>query len=225
VLLLTRERVDSVWMAISDLAGAALVTLDRSDIKAAINDYLSRLYAELGRVSPWPALAIPSPNTNFLARLEDLPSRSEYREDGSFGPMLVVSSWRPLDIRLGWNLLPGAKFKVALRAVEPGADYSVYFRVRFADRQGTRRRVWLGLTSRRRVAGLQSEERTFPAQSATDQWSLLSADFQELMKLGSLLGSGPVEFLEQIRFRAGMSAQLEAIPIEIGYFSIIGHDT
>jgi hypothetical protein len=72
---------------------------------------------------------------------------------------------------------------------------------------------------------LQSEERTFPAQAATGDWCLLSAEFKELMELGALLGSGPVDFLERVRFRAGVPGQPEAIPIEIGYFSITGLGT
>ena len=43
VLLLTRSPLDSVWMSISDLAGAALADLSRTQMVAAVHGYLERL--------------------------------------------------------------------------------------------------------------------------------------------------------------------------------------
>jgi len=45
--------------------------------------------------------------------------------DGEWGPFLELDSWEPVDFSVGVNLLPGADFKVALRAMGHGADYSI----------------------------------------------------------------------------------------------------
>jgi hypothetical protein len=220
VLLLTRESVDSVWTAISDIAGSALAHLGRGDLTSSIHSYLDRLYTELGRVKPLPAFALPLPETNLLRQLPQISTFEGYKPDGAFGPSLIVRSWEHVDIELGFNLPPNARFSIVVRATGPGADCSIYFRVRFPNRGGAPSRAWLGLASRRRVAGMRAEERTFPCQPPTKEWRMMGAEFDELLRLGSLLGSGPVYFLERVRFRAGGRGEEDVAPIEIGFLSI-----
>src|SRR2546422_8424903 len=47
VLLLTYRPVDAAWTSISDLAGAALCSVESSSLEPAIHSYLNRLYDEL----------------------------------------------------------------------------------------------------------------------------------------------------------------------------------
>ena len=138
------------------------------------------------------------------------------------GSFLQLNSWDGITIDSGFNLLPGAGFKVVLRALQHAADYSVYFRAHFPDRSGNRREAWLGLTSRRMVSGLQSDERTLPSQPLTLSWHILTGRFQQLIELGSLNAGGPAYYLEQIRVRAGRPFETLARPIEVGFVEIIG---
>jgi hypothetical protein len=203
VLLLTHQSVDSTWLAISDLAGAAVVKVDGASLASAVPSYLNRLYDELSSTTAWPASQLPSAEHNLLGQIP-LPHKfgGEFLEGGNWGAFLKLNAWDGITINCGFNLLPGAGFKVVLRALQHAADYSVYFRARFADRSGKRREAWLGLTSRRMVSGLQSDERTLPSQPLTLSWHILNGRFQELIELGSLNASGPAYYLEQIRIRA-----------------------
>ena len=149
---------------------------------------------------------------------------AKFRDDGPYGTSLIINSWSPLDLPIGYNVFPGAKFMLILRASTLGAEYAIYFRVCFSDRFGVRRTTWLGLTSIYRRAGLTFKERTFPAQTATKEWRILSAEYDQLLKHGFILGSKSVEFIEKIRFRVGMRNETTPIPIEVGFLSIIGID-
>lgn len=41
-----------------------------------------------------------------------------------------------------------------------------------------------------------------------------------------MLGSGPVDYIDRVRFRAGRSGQTGGVvPVEIGFLSITGRDT
>jgi hypothetical protein len=224
VLLLAHRQVDSVWTSISDLAGASLVAVDRVDITTTIHNYLNRLYDELGTISAWALAELPSRRRNLLREVDELRSNAAFRTDGEWGPLLELDSWNPVDFNVGMNLLPGAGFKVVLRAVKHDADYSIYFRVRFSDRMGVRRRAWLGLTSRRSVAGLDAEERTLPAHAPTLEWQMLTGRFQEVINRGHLQAVSAPFFLESIRVRAGIAGQSQAKPIQIGFIEIIGVD-
>lgn len=224
VLLLTDRAIDTVWVSISDLAGAALHRLDHGPLQTVVHSYLNRLYNELSSMAPWPLSQIPAVDDNLLGRLPDVRNaEGVFHEGGDWGPFLRVSSWNGIDLELGFNLLATARFKLILRAVQQTADYSVYFRVRFQDATD-RRRVWLGLTSRRRVSGLQSDERTFPAQPLTTSWHILTGGFQELLERGHLIAGGPPHFLERIRIRAGRPNLANAKPIEVGFIEIVGID-
>jgi len=223
VLLLTHQSVDSTWLAISDLAGAALVKVDGESLETAVHSYLNRLYDELSSTSAWPVSQLPSAEHNLLGQLP-LPSTfgGEFRQDGNWGCLLQLNSWDGITIDCGFNLLPGAGFKVVLRALQHAADYSVYFRARFPDRSRNQCKAWLGLTSRRMVSGLQSDERTLPSQPLTLSWHILTGRFQQLIELGSLNAGGPAYYLEQIRVRAGRPFETQARPIEVGFVEIIG---
>ena len=165
VLLLTDRNVDAAWVSISDLAGAAVHRVDDASLRLAVHSYLNRLYDELSTMQAWPLSQIPSTEDNLIGKLPDLRNEGVFHEGGEWGPFLRISSWSGIDLRVGFNLLANARFKLMLRALQQTADYSVYFRVRFQD-ETDRRRVWLGLTSRRRVSGLQSDERTFRKEGA-----------------------------------------------------------
>jgi hypothetical protein len=225
VLLLTDRDVDAAWMSISDLAGAALHRVNHDSSQPAVHAYLSRLYDELSSMPPWPVSQLPSEEHNLIAKLPDQ-SKVEgvVKLAGDWGPSLRVSSWNGIDLRVGLNLLPDARFKLVLRAVQQGADYSVYFRVRFQNQTDDRRRVWLGLTSLRRASGFQSEERTFPAQPLTTSWQTLNGGFQDLLERGHLIVGGPSYYLETLRIRAGRPHLKNAKPIEVGFVEIIGVD-
>jgi len=138
--------------------------------------------------------------------------------------MLKVSNWEGVTFDIGLNVLPHAGFKVVLRAAVSGADYSVYFLIRFSDRSGDRRHVWLGFTSLHRAARFDSEERTFPSQPLRTAWHLLNGKFQDLLERGYLLASDAPFYLEKMRIRAGRWGESDANPIEIGFVEIIGVD-
>ena len=222
VLLLAHRQVDSVWTSISDLAGASLIAIDRIDITTAIHNYLNRLYDELGSTPAWALAELPSRKRNLLGEVDELRSSAAFRMDGEWGPFLELDSWNPVNFDVGVNLFPAAGFKVVLRAMQHGADYSIYFRVRFSDRAGDRRRAWLGLTSRRSVSGLDAEERTLPAHAPTLAWQMLTGRFQEVLNRGQLHGVSAPYFLESIRIRAGIAGQSQAKSIQIGFIEIIG---
>ncbi len=222
-LLLTRQPVDSIWNSISDLAGAALAQIDRESPENAVHLYLGRLYDDLGRTESWRGLQLPDPTANILARGE-LISGGYCVDGGPFGPMLRVESWYPfVEIEVGCNLLPQARFTIIARSAA-GADLSAYFRVCFRDRSGERARIWLGLSSLRGTILLQSEERNLPAQRPTERWTMYAGDFTELLRKGWVLGTGPVEHLERIRLRAGTPEGSKAIPLEIGFVAVSGRD-
>ncbi len=225
VLLLTHQRIDSVWMSISDLAGTALVVTDPISLPAAVHRYLDRLYNELSFTSAWSLPELPSAEHNFLLNLRNSAlSPGILRENGKWGPFLQLNNWEGITFDIAWNLLPQSSFKIVLRAVRHGADYSIYFLIRFADQNGHRRHVWLGFTSLHRAARFDSEERTFPAQPLTTAWQLLSGKFQDVLERGYLFASDPPFYLEKIRIRAGQWGESDAKPIEIGFVEIVGVD-
>jgi hypothetical protein len=224
VLLVTNSNIESVWITISDLAGAGLVSLQRQEITVAVHSYLNRLYNELGTVKPWQAPELPVDARNMLAEFARTARIPVILEAGPFGGNMRVDTWGGVMSDLQLNLLPEAKFKVALRASAHGAHYSIYFRVRFPDPNGERRRLWLGLTSRRLTTGFEENERTLPAQAPTGEWRLLSGTFSDLLRAGQVLGARPVEFLEALRIRAGSPTSETAVPIEIGFLDITGID-
>ena len=224
VLLLTRQPVDSVWASISDLAGAPLVHLDSLALPLAIHSYLNRLYEELSRVPYWRGIGLPAQNSNILTRRQDITGTYDYDSDGPFGPRIRIASWDGAEIRLGWNLLPAAAFTAVVRGVSPGAEFTIYFEVRFRDRAGNRKRVWLGLTSTRGRLLLQREEGTFPTQRPTADWTILAGDLNDLLNRGWILGARPVDYIERVRFRAGFPDESNAAPIEVGFLRITGRD-
>lgn len=224
VLLLTHRAVDATWISISDLAGAALCRIEATSLQTAIHSYLNRLYDDLSSMPPWPASQLPSEEHNLLRLLTNLDRYGDALRSGPWGPSLKINSWGGIDLPVGFNLLPNARFKIALRAREQNADYSVYFNVYFPDHGGVRRRVWLGLTSLRRASGLQSDERTFPAQPLTKSWHVLSGEFVDLLERGHLMFGGSPYYLDTIRLRAGRHNLQNAKPIEVGFVEIVGVD-
>jgi len=218
VLLLTRQSIDSIWTTISDLAGAAVASLDK-DIETVITLYLKRLYDDISHVKMQSSFPLPSKDTNYLNRLEPADEQDARFTDGACGKSVTIDTWGPNDFNVGINLFAGAKFVLMLRADVASADYTVYFRVRYSNRHGGRGTIWLGLSSVYRVAGLTYAERTFPAQAATTKWRILQAEFDDLLRKGFVLGSCSVDYIEKVRFRAGSKRQQKSHPIEFGYMS------
>lgn len=226
VVLLTRNPIDSFWLAISDLAGCALAQLNGTDIPTAISSYLTRLFEDAGQAPSWRLIPSPATTTNLLAQISGLSNLRQFRTGGPAGPYLEIDTWDELDIPVQLNLLSDARFQVLLRATGPDAECTIYFNVRLADRNGERRQVWLGLTSTNRTAYIRSEERTIPMQAPTSNWCLLTGSFNELLRSGAMLGSGPVDYIDRVRFRAGRSGQSgRVVPVQIGFLSISGRDT
>jgi len=224
VLLLTNRDIDSTWRSISDLAGAALHRVADGSSQAAVDSYLNRLYDELSYMPPWPVSQLPSKEHNLLEMSKPPEVAGVVHLNGDWGRSLRVSSWDGIDLPAGFNLLPDARFKLVLRALERDADYSVYFRVRFQDQRGERNRIWLGLTSLHRTSWLQSDERTFPAQPLTTSWHILNGRFQDLLDRGHITVSGPSYYLDKLRIRAGRPRRQNTKPIEVGFIEIIGID-
>ena len=224
VLLLTRNRVDSIWNNISDLAGAALASLETNDLTDVVHAYLLRIYNEICFVRVWPTFPLPSKEANFLNNIPTIKLPENLFLDGQFGTYLKINSWERIEVDLGFNLLPNARFMLLLKAEASGDDYTVYFKVRFSDRHKQRQNVWLGLTSTARKAWLTYSERTLPAQNLTREWRILTGEFDQLLEHGSILGGCSVDYVDRARFRAGSKEKRPAGPITIGYFSINGID-
>lgn len=224
VLLLTRQPIDTFWLAMSDLAGFSLAQLNNTDIPTAVNQYLTRLYEDSAHVPVWRLLPAPTPQTNLLTQLPNVSRLSQFRAAGVFGGSLEIAEWDGLNIPLQLNLLSNASFEILVRSPHPDAEFTVYFHVRLADRYGDRRQVWLGLTSTRRTVLMRREERTVPMQAPAAGWCILAGTFEDLLRIGSMLGSGPVDYVDQVRFRAGRPNQSNPVAIEVGYLAIIGRD-
>ena len=148
VLLATHGAVNSVLSEISDLVGAPLARLDVDPLRKSIHNYLNRLYTNsLARVDPVPFIALPTKESNLFLKRGD-PAMYVTDNESPYGPKLRVTQYYPpIEIPVGTNLFPGARASLVLRATSETADYSIYFRVRYKDRTGTARKVWLGITS------------------------------------------------------------------------------
>jgi hypothetical protein len=118
VLLITNRQVDSAWAAISDLSGAAVHRIENGSLRSVVHSYLTRLYGELSSMPPWPLSQLPSEEHNLIRNLPEVRNLNAYQPTGEWGASLRVSAWGPLDIRVGFNLLADAGFKIVLRALE-----------------------------------------------------------------------------------------------------------
>lgn len=225
VLIASRKPIDGFWTSMSDLAGVPLADLNTISIEDAVHRYLTRLYSDhLRRVEPLPFHSLPSRESNLLTSIAP-PEATIPGVDEPFGPVLRIAQYIPeLDIPVGLNLAPHAKARLVMRGSDESADYSVYFRVRYMDRLGAKRRVWLGVTSLRRNAWIAVDERQFPGQTLTRQWRMLAVDFTDLLRRGSLLGAAPPDYLESVRFRAGARDRRDIAPIEVAFLGLAGVD-
>jgi hypothetical protein len=180
-----------------------MASLDNEDVETVITLYLKRLYVDISCVKMQSSFPLPSRDSNYLNKLVPASDQETRFADGPYGKCITIDSWEHTDFDIGANLFPGAKFVLAFRADVASADYTVYFRVRYPDRDGNRRTIWLGLSSAYRVAGCTYAERTFPAQAATTECRILQAEFDDLLRKGFVLGSCSVDYIEKMRFRAG----------------------
>lgn len=224
VLLVTREPIAGFSEAMSDLAGVPLADLRVDRLDESVTRYLTKLYTDdLRRVDPTPFYSLPSVDANMLSRINH-PTIDQGMDAGPYGPMLRVTEYPETDLPVGVNLSPQARARVIMRGTDTSADYFVYFNVRYRDRLGRTRRVWLGVTSTRRDAWITQGERLFPGHTLTRQWRMLPLDFTDMLRRGSLLGASPPDYLETIRFRAGTSDRSHVAPIEIAFIGLSGID-
>jgi hypothetical protein len=227
VLLVTDKRVEQIWKTISDLSGCALLSLKSASLSQGIHAYLDGVYDKLAAMRLYPVLELPIKSRNMVKGLVAHARIPVNTYDGDFGETIRVDTWGGIVFEVGYNLLPEAKFKIAIRGESPDSSYSIYFRVRFPDPLGVRRTIWLGLTSNRGIAGFEGHERNLPSQSLTRNWQLLVGSFSELLKTAQILGVPRVEYLELIRVRAGeyQSDPFAKNPaFELGYFELVGID-
>lgn len=228
VLLITSTPVETVWKSISDLAGCALLRIPKNPIDSGIHDYLDYLYASLAAVAPFRATSLPTSSRNMIAELATRAQIPVRVHQSDFGDAFDVETWGGIIFDVWRNLLPEARFKIAIRTKTFQSTYSLYFRVRFPDADGQRRAVFLGLTSNRATIGFEGNERNLPAQPLTGGWQFLTGSFVELLRAGQVLGVQRVEALELIRVRAGEFQEdpLAKVPgYEIGFMEITGFDS
>lgn len=228
VLLVTERPVAETWLSISDLAGSAILDLSRQSLQDGIKSYLDRVYADLAAVRPYAAPALPTEASNMLGRLVNRARINVQAYPGDFGPCITVDTWGGIVFDAGYNLMPGAGFKVVFRARELGAVYSVYFRLSCITTAGTRSSMFIGLTSNQSRLGLEAHERNLPSQALTAEWRMLSGSFQDVLKRGHVLGIERVEHLELIRVRAGAyqaDPYAKAAAYDIGHLEVSGVET
>jgi hypothetical protein len=225
VLLVTSKRPDEVWRSISDLAGSALLDTSRSDLATGVHDYLASLYKRLAVSEPFAAPRLPLPGLNMIDSLTRRPEVPVTARDSTFGPAIIVDSWRGMTFELGWELLPDASFKVAARALSYASTYSIYFSLEFVDALGAKRGIWLGLTSNQGQVGIVSNERLMPSQGLSEDWRLLAGSFGELFRRGHVLGVRRIVRLQLVRIRAGNRTpdpHQKTAAWELGYFEVVG---
>jgi hypothetical protein len=227
VLLVTNNEVERVWRSISDLAGCALLTLSGTGLDLGISEYLNALYAKLASTHPIRAPELPIRAKNQIGELSKKAQIPTTPYESDFGDAIRVDTWGGVVFEIGANLLPDAGYKIAIRGESYKSTYSIYFHVRFPDSAGTRKSIWLGLTSNQALIGFEANERNLPSQALTQNWRLLTGTFAELLKAGHIYGTPRVEFIELIRVRAGGYKEnpFEKNPaFEIGYFELTGTD-
>lgn len=227
VLLVTNREVEEVWKAISDLAGCALLCLKHDTLSSGVESYLDTIYENVSRAPRYPAPELPLSSRNMLEEISRGARVNISLRDSDFGKSLDISTWGGVIFDVDYGLLPNAKFKMALRARESDSMYSIYFRVRYLDQLGNRKKFQLGLTSNRSKTAFESNERTIPSQPLTKEWRFLSGSFSELFRIGHVFGVQHVEHLELVRVRAGEYWRTidERVPAyELGYFEIVGID-
>jgi hypothetical protein len=227
VLLISQNDVGAAWASISDLAGSPLLDLNRSPLTPGVHAYLDALYESLSTPVPFRAPALPTRNRNML---RDLAAQAEipvHLHESDFGAAICIDTWGGVVFDVGQNLSAEAGFKIALRTIDLGSTYSIYFRVRFRGPDRKQEMLWLGLNSNQVVIGFEANERNLPAQRATADWRMLTGHFSELLNLGQVLGAHGPEHLEKIRVRAGgdqVDPFATTAAYEIGYFELTGLD-
>lgn len=222
VLLLTRLGVDSVSRSFSDIGGAPVADIRVTDVETATVNYLGALYERYLRdVEAAPLDPLPAGERNLLTRWarED---KIESSQNGPWGPILRLSEWTSLDVDVSLNLFSDARWRLVLRSCGVGADYTIYFAVRYRDHSGVKRRIWFGVTSLRRDAWITGQERLLPGQTATREWSTLCGCFARDLRRVAILGSAAPDHLETIRFRAGAKDRSQIAPIEVAFLEIAG---
>jgi hypothetical protein len=222
VLLLTRLGVDSVSQSFSDIGGAPVADIRVTDVETATVTYLRTLYQRyLSDVEPAPLVPLPAKKRNLLTRWAR-EGKIESSQRGPWGPILRLAEWSNLDVHVSLNLFSNAHWHLVLRSSGVGADYTVYFNVRYRDHSGAKSRIWLGVTSLRRDASITGQERLLPSQTATSEWSTLSGCFARDLRRVAILGSASPDHLETIRFRAGAKDRPHIAPIEVAFLEIAG---
>lgn len=217
-----------MWESISDLAGVALLDLSKTNLEEGIHNYLDYLYFKLAHVPVFQLPEIPIKAKNNLKYLVEAKGDKGFIPEiyeSDFGATMTIDTWGGLIIRPKCNILPDSKFKILLRSNNI-CEYSIYFLVHFIDASSVRRSIQLGVTSSRSITGFEANERNLPGQRISENWSLLTYSFKQLLSTGQILGENKPYFLERIRFRAQYNAedQKKVPSYEVGYLELIGLD-
>lgn len=221
VLLVTKKNIEDIWLTISDLAGTSLAKIDKYSIEDYVNRYLNRLYDDLALSDLWESTLFPNKNRNLINEFALKIDQSRI-VDSDFGKGINIKDWNRLDIDVGKNLLKSSKFVIVLRAKRIGSNYTVYFRIKYSDTSATKKDIWIGLSSVKRMANIQSNERLVPSKNATLDWTIIQGSFSELFRKNFILDKIEIESLNTIGFRAGSKEDQNNSEVEIGYINIIG---
>jgi len=228
VLFVTMDGLSRMWGGISDLAGVALLDISKNSLHEGVLNYLDHLYFKLAHIPIIPLTEIPLKSKNNLKYLvEEKGDKGFIPEvyESDFGSAMTIETWGGLIIRPKCKILPDAKFKILLRSNHI-CEYSIYFFVHFINAFSEKRSIYVGVTSSRSITGFESNERCMPGQRITENWSMLTCSFKQLLSAGQVLGDNTVFFLEKMRFRAefNFDRQKRMPSYEVGYLEIIGVD-
>lgn len=221
VLLMTKKNIEDIWLTITDLAGTSLARIDKFSIEDYVTKYLNRLYDDLAFSELWESTLFPNKDRNLINKFAKKIDQ-KHIVDTDFGKGIRINDWKKLDFDIGRNLLPNSKFVIVLRAKKIDSLYSIYFRIKYSDTSVMKKNIWIGLSSVKKMANIQSDERLVPSKNATVDWTIIQGSFSELFKKSFILDKIEIESLNSIRLRAGSNADQKNSDIEIGYMNIIG---
>lgn len=220
VLLITRKRIEKIWIGISDIAGTALANLNNETIQDAIKSYLDRIYTELSVKDPFDIFHYPLSESNQIEHLTKNISQDNLIST-EFGSGFTIKTWKGIEINIDKNLYDCARFTILLRAKNLYSKYSIYFQVQFTNHLGEKCSIWIGVSSVKAKMNIKSEERLIPSLDTTTNWSILHGTFSDLFKKGHILGEIHFRHLDKIKIRSGNKEQTDS-EIEIGYINITG---
>ena len=127
VLLVTNKRVEQIWASISDLAGCALLSMEKLSLVEGVHSYLDGVYDALGDIPLFQAPELPHQSRNIIGELAERARIRVEPYEGDFGETLRIDTWGGVVFEVGYSLLADAKFKIAIRGESRDSTYSIYF--------------------------------------------------------------------------------------------------